>query len=875
MEVSRCGRPSPGDGDRKGLVNSDSVSRSIPTDSMYHSAMHTFDLYSIDLSPHTKPLPNSPGTVGKPFIQFVALHGPQGEIVRLKALVDDGAMVNVMDEKVWRRVGHRLGSLRTSNRQLRMANGALTVSTGSWDGTVTVGGAEVQTSFEVLPSGGAWSFLFGKPLLVALEALHKYSADENYLAIETGGKQEILHNLLGRTKDTPALQKAGVNLALDVKSIIDVDSTIPREAALAVHVDRGASYIQKPREVQTNAWIDLNDIADTFVCPAPTSRCHSGSRERQRPDAHDVSMDYGRAWYGTFTRDESTPVVQQNEDGERDPCDDEMPVFAVLDNADESTGSVYTRHTDPFAPARVDAILKLVTIGDDLTAAQREEVIELIRANADCFALSVSEVTAVPDATFKLNIPDGAVFSTKVHQKPLTPPQKAYFHKKLNEMLEAGVVEPCSPSDVRCVSPITLAKKAHDQKGLSLAELQHRVNDLCVAAGLEPTPDLPPRPEAEELQAIPETEAKWRICMNFAQVNRVTQIAPMPQGDIRQKQLNLSNHRWISTVDFASGFYAVTVAEESRPYTAFYVEGRGYFWCVRMPFGLTGAPSAFAHLTATHLHDFTASGELELFVDDGATAGDDFQTEMDKLRRLLQRIRERKLSLSPSKSEFFVTTTVFAGGTVGPDGVTPDLAKLTAIVNWPQPIDALALASFIGVAGHYRDLIRGFAKIAQPLQDLLKEANPGKNTSKTEWRRRMRNFTLAHRWTDRHTTSFVTLKKILTSEPVLRRPVFDGTPFVVTTDGCKEGFGAVLAQRSSTVLANGRTVTKTHPIAYASKRTSRAEEKYKPFLLEFAALKYALDQFSDLIWGYPIEIKTDCSALRDVLTNEKLNSTLS
>ena len=84
----------------------------------------------------------------------------------------------------------------------------------------------------------------------------------------------------------------------------------------------------------------------------------------------------------------------------------------------------------------------------------------------------------------------------------------------------------------------------------------------------------------------------------------------MPQGDIRLKQQQLSGHCYISIFDFASGFYAVEVNKESRPYTAFYIEGRGYFWYTRMPFGLTGAPSTFAHMTATHLHDLLNDGDM-------------------------------------------------------------------------------------------------------------------------------------------------------------------------------------------------------------------------------------------------------------------------
>jgi hypothetical protein len=95
----------------------------------------------------------------------------------------------------------------------------------------------------------------------------------------------------------------------------------------------------------------------------------------------------------------------------------------------------------------------------------------------------------------------------------------------------------------------------------------------------------------------------------------------------------------------------------------------------------------------------------------------------------------------------------------------------------------------------------------------------------------------------------------------------------VTTDSCQEGFAGILTQQFTTMLPSGKTVTKLHPVAFASKRTSELEKNYKPFLLEFAALNYSLDKFSDITWGYPIEVETDCQALHDVLSNNKLNST--
>ena len=128
-------------------------------------------------------------------------------------------------------------------------------------------------------------------------------------------------------------------------------------------------------------------------------------------------------------------------------------------------------------------------------------------------------------------------------------------------------------------------------------------------------------------------------------------------------------------------------------------------------------------------------------------------------------------------------------------------------------------------------------------------------------------------WNQDHTKTFVALKARLVSEPVLSAPKYDGTPFILTTDGCKDAFAGVLAQRIKTTLPGGKEVTRLHPIAFASKRTSSSEEKYKPFLLEFAALKFSFDKFSDILHGYPVEVETDCQALRDTLMNDKLSAT--
>ena len=74
-----------------------------------------------------------------------------------------------------------------------------------------------------------------------------------------------------------------------------------------------------------------------------------------------------------------------------------------------------------------------------------------------------------------------------------------------------------------------------------------------------------------------------------------------------------------------------------------------------------------------------------------------------------------------------------------------------------------------------------------------------------------------------------------------------------------------------TIHNNRQQFTCWHPISYCSKRTSKSEAKYELFLLEFAALKFCLDEFEPYIYGSPLEIETDCQALRDCLLQENMS----
>ena len=68
---------------------------------------------------------------------------------------------------------------------------------------------------------------------------------------------------------------------------------------------------------------------------------------------------------------------------------------------------------------------------------------------------------------------------------------------------------------------------------------------------------------------------------------------------------------------------------------------------------------------------------------------------------------------------------------VSKKGVQPSKKNLESIAQCPPPDTYMKVKSFVGLVGHYRRFIKGFARIAAPLYDLTSGEN--KDKSQSEW----------------------------------------------------------------------------------------------------------------------------------------------
>ena len=131
----------------------------------------------------------------QPFVHEVRLLGPNGEVVQVCAMINDGTMICMMSKTVFKQVRHRLGSWQPSKQTLCMANRTQVTSEVKWIETIKLKGVQTTGTFEVFDSAGGWSFLLGKPLLKSFQAHHDYECDE--IQVSNAKKSAVLTNQIG------------------------------------------------------------------------------------------------------------------------------------------------------------------------------------------------------------------------------------------------------------------------------------------------------------------------------------------------------------------------------------------------------------------------------------------------------------------------------------------------------------------------------------------------------------------------------------------------------------------------------------------------------------------------------------------------------
>ncbi len=340
----------------------------------------------------------------------------------------------------------------------------------------------------------------------------------------------------------------------------------------------------------------------------------------------------------------------------------------------------------------------------------------------------------------------------------------------------------------------------------------------------------------------------WRIVHDYRILNSKTRIPkePIPRKDDIID--TMEGAHWFSCMDLLSGYYQLMLREEDRAFTAFSTPTGHYEYLVTAQ-GLAGAPATFNRFVQRifeGLKDISRAFFDNIYV---YTKNTDVADHLTALDRVLNRCKERGLSIKLAKCVFVSDEIPVLGDFVGRNGVRMDPDKVAIIKSWPTPRTRTQIKSFLGTIGYCARFCKDYGKLVAPLH----QSTQGKKKNETI------DLTVDQ------IASFNKLKTAMSSTPTLALPNFS-KPFGVRMDASDYAIGGVLYQFGD----DGEE----HPVAFAGRKLNRAEINYSVREKELLAIIYALRTWRIYLLDQPFTVETDHQTLQELLTQRTCSQRL-
>ncbi|KAL4271413.1 hypothetical protein GQ457_13G016290 [Hibiscus cannabinus] len=422
-----------------------------------------------------------------------------------------------------------------------------------------------------------------------------------------------------------------------------------------------------------------------------------------------------------------------------------------------------------------------VIISSKLQTDQEERLIATLRQHKEALGWTIADIKGIsPTICMHKILLDEKHKPTVDAQRRLNQAMKEVVRKEILKWLDAGIIYPISDSE--WVSPVQCVPK----KG-GITVISNEKNEL-----------IPTR-----------TVTGWRVCMDYRKLNKATRKDHFPLPFIDQMLDRLAGKQFYCFLDGYSGYNQIAIAPEDQSKTTFTCP-YGTFAFRRMPFGLCNAPATFQRCMTAIFSDLNEDC-LEIFMDDFSTFGEDFDSCLSNLEKVLKRCKETNLVLNWEKCHFMVDEGIVLGHKISSKGMEVDKAKIEVISKLPPPTTVKGIRSFLGHAGFYRRFIEDFSKITKPLCSLLEQGRPFEFNKDC-------------------TKAFNLLKQKLVTAPIVEPPDWK-LPFELMCHASDYAVGAVLGQKKGKIF---------HPIYYANKTLNDAQVNYTTTEKEMLAVSSPL-----------------------------------
>ncbi|XP_015960134.1 uncharacterized protein LOC107484040 [Arachis duranensis] len=189
---------------------------------------------------------------------------------------------------------------------------------------------------------------------------------------------------------------------------------------------------------------------------------------------------------------------------------------------------------------------------------------------------------------------------------------------------------------------------------------------------------------------------KLRVCLDFRDLNNVIPKDEcfMPIADMLID--SAAGNKILSFMDGYSGYNQIFIAEDDVSKITFRCPGAlgTYEWVV-MPFGLKNAGATYQRAMNAFFHEFIGKF-MEVYIDDVMVKSISVSQHIYHLRKAFVTIRKKGLKMNPLKCSFGVSAGNFLGFVVHKKGIAIDKNKADAILALYAPKSKKEVQSLLG-----------------------------------------------------------------------------------------------------------------------------------------------------------------------------------